>query len=64
MPASNGRKASSLEFVERAAKAALEASANRDRAIRDAHSAGESARTIGRAAGLSHQRIHQIIHGR
>lgn len=32
--------------------------------IREAHAAGESTRLIAAAAGLSHQRIHQIIHGR
>jgi hypothetical protein len=47
-----------------AAQAARAASAERDRLIRAAHSAGASAREIAPHAGLSHQRIHQIIHNR
>jgi len=33
-------------------------------AIIAAHAEGHSTRAIAEAAGLSHQRIHQIIHGR
>jgi len=33
-------------------------------AIRDAHAAGESLREIGRAAGISHVRVLQIVRER
>ncbi len=33
-------------------------------AVRDAHEAGQSLRSIAHEAGLSFQRIHQIVHRR
>lgn len=50
--------------VRRAAAKAASASAARDQAIREAHAAGLSIRTIAAEAGLSFQRIHQILHGK
>ena len=53
-----------LQKVRRAAAKAAQASQERDEAIRAAHSAGATVRAIAAEAGLSHQRIHQILHGR
>ena len=53
-----------LPTVRRAATKAARARAAFEQAIRDAHAAGASTRVIATAAGLSHQRIHQIIHRR
>jgi hypothetical protein len=53
-----------LRRVRRAAHKAALASQERDEAIRDAHAAGHPVRAIAGEAGLSHQRVHQIIHGR
>lgn len=33
------------------------------KAIHDAHAAGLSVRAIAPLAGISHQRVHQILHG-
>lgn len=35
----------------------------RDKAIRAAHEAGLTVREIARLAGVSHQRVHQVISG-
>lgn len=53
-----------LSQVRRAAAKAAQASQDRDDAIREAHAAGETIRAIAAEAGLSHQRVHQILHGR
>lgn len=53
-----------LTEVRRAADKAAFASRGRDDAIRAAHQAGETVRAIAKAAGISHQRVHQILHGR
>lgn len=50
--------------VALAAAKAASASRERDEAIREAHRAGMSLRAIAAEAGLSFQRVHQIIHGR
>lgn len=50
-----------LRAVARAADLAVRASADRDRAIRNAYQSGETLRAIAEAAGLSHQRVHQIV---
>lgn len=52
-----------LRKVRRAADKAALALEARDDAIRAAHASGSSLRSIAKAAGLSHQRVHQIIHG-
>lgn len=54
----------SLAKVRKAAHAAVMAACARDIAIREAHEAGETIRAIAAEAGLSHQRVHQILHGR
>jgi hypothetical protein len=36
----------------------------RDRAIREAAGSGMSLRAIAKRTGLSHQRVHQIVHER
>ena len=51
-----------LRAVRRAAVKAVSASRERDDAIRAAHAAGETVRAIAAEAGLSHQRVHQIVH--
>lgn len=53
-----------LTAVTRAAAKAASASQARDDAIRDAHAKGATIRAIAEAAGLSHSRVHQILHGR
>lgn len=53
-----------LREVRRAADKAALASVRRDEAIRKAHEAGETVRAIAEMAALSHQRVHQILHGR
>jgi hypothetical protein len=58
---------SDARALERVKKARAAADAARDRfeqEIRDASAAGVGMRKIGDAAGLSHQRIHQIVNGR
>ena len=51
----------SLAAVRRTAARALTASEQRDAAIAAASAEGVPMRTIAEAAGLSHQRVHQII---
>jgi hypothetical protein len=53
-----------LKRVTRAAHKAAHARDAFHVAIRAASAAGESTRSIAQVAGLSHQRIHQILHGR
>jgi hypothetical protein len=53
-----------LARIELAAERAKEARAELERAIVQAHERGDSLRTIAEAAGLSHQRVHQIIRAR
>jgi hypothetical protein len=55
---------SSLASVRRATTAASAASQRRNQEIRRAHEAGHSIRAIAAAAGLSHGRVHQILHDR
>ena len=50
-----------LNRVRRAADKAAAASAERDEAIRKAHAHGASLRAIAFDAGLSFQRVHQIV---
>jgi uncharacterized MAPEG superfamily protein len=50
-----------LQKVTRAATRSAEAREAFVAAIAEAHKAGESERAIGRAAGLSGPRIHQIL---
>lgn len=50
-----------LESVRRATAKATAAADARDEAIRAAAAAGFSTRQIAEAAGLSHQRVHQIV---
>ena len=50
-----------LTSVTRAARKAASALQARDDAIRAAHAEGVTLRAIAAAAGLSHQRVHQII---
>ncbi len=57
MPADN------LRGVERAARKATLSRSQFEQAIRDASGEGASTRAIARAAGLSHQRIWQILRG-
>lgn len=56
---------SKLDKVSAAAEKAREAVEARDQAIRDAHSGARnqrpSMRAIAEAAGMSHQRVHQIV---
>ena len=54
--------ARALTNVRRAADKAASAFRSRDDAIRQAHTGGHSTRAIAKAAGISHQRVHQIIH--
>ncbi len=51
-----------LNKVSTAARRSAEAASQRDITIRAAHTAGETIRAIGIAAGLTHSRIHQIVH--
>ena len=53
-----------LNSAGRAAVKAAAASERRNELIRKAHAEGSTMREIARATGLSHSRIHQIIHGR
>lgn len=53
-----------LRRVRRAAQQAALAARERDKAIRAAHAAGATVRAIATEAGLSFQRVHQILHGR
>lgn len=53
-----------LQKVRRTAAKAVSASLDRDNAIREAHAAGATVRAIAAEAGLSFQRVHQILHGR
>lgn len=53
-----------LVAVRRAAVKAAQAAQQRDAAIRAAHEAGATIRVIAAEAGLSHQRVHQILHHR
>lgn len=53
-----------LAAVTRAAAKAASASQARDDAIRAAHENGATIRAIAAAAGISFQRVHQILHGR
>jgi hypothetical protein len=53
-----------LRRVSRAAKASDRARAELHDAIVQARKAGETLRDIGAAAGLSHQRIMQILRGK
>lgn len=55
---------SPLDRVRRVTARAVIASQERDMAIREAHESGETVRAIAAAAGLSHSRVHQILHGR
>jgi DNA-directed RNA polymerase sigma subunit (sigma70/sigma32) len=60
------RMSNKLDTIGRAVKWEQErqaAARNRDRAIRRA-AEKHSLREIAGAVGLSHQRVHQIIHGR
>ena len=52
-----------LERVERATRLVAEALAERDNAIRAAHASGETYKDIALRAGLSYQRIAQIVKG-
>lgn len=56
--------AASLTAVTRAAAKAASALKTRDDTIRRAHAEGATLRAIAAAAGLSHGRIHQIVHGK
>lgn len=53
-----------LRRVQRARERADKARSAFEEAIRDAHTAGHSARTIAPAAGLSHQRVWQLLQQR
>lgn len=53
-----------LESVTKMADEATKAGQARDARIRRAHAEGHSIRAIAAAARLSHQRVHQILHGR
>lgn len=53
-----------LAKVRRAAAKAASASQERDDAIQAAHAAGATVRAIAAEADLSHQRVHQILHGK
>jgi predicted DNA-binding protein YlxM (UPF0122 family) len=57
MPTEKSRK---LDAVRRDAEAARRAAEKRDETIRKA-AGDESLRAIADAAGLSHQRVHQIV---
>ena len=50
-----------LRRVKQKAEAVAHAEEERDAAIRDAYESGETFRDIAAWAGLSHQRIHQIV---
>lgn len=52
-----------LERVDAAARQVSAAKTERELAILAAYDAGASLREIGRAAGVSHQRVAQIING-
>jgi hypothetical protein len=53
-----------LRPLRLAAAKAVEASQNRDEAIRKYHSDGVTIRVIAECVGLSPARVHQIIHSR
>jgi DNA-binding NarL/FixJ family response regulator len=50
-----------LTRVRRAAERAAAAASERDEAIVDAHKAGLTLKAIAAEAGLSFQRVHQIV---
>jgi hypothetical protein len=54
----------SLSAVRRTARKAADARHEFELAIRAAHDAGWTTRAIAKDAGLSHQRVHQILHGK
>lgn len=54
----------SLTAVTRAAAKAAQAFQARDDAIRKAHEQGATLAAIADAAGMSRQRVHQIVHAR
>lgn len=53
-----------LENIRHAAEQLKNYAGHRDLLIEAAHESGVSMRQIAEAAGLSHQRVHQILHGR
>lgn len=53
-----------LRRVAKARRLLDEALDERDAAIRDAVASGETYRDVARMAGLSHQRVAQIVQGR
>lgn len=57
----NDDQRSALNHVEMARRGILEAIAHRDAAIKAAHAAGCSLRSIEEVAKLSHERVRQII---
>lgn len=53
-----------LTKVRRLSVRAVEVMRERDDAIRVAHAEGATLRAIAEVAGLSHGRVHQIVHHR
>lgn len=56
------KESKELSAARRSAYKAWAASRERDHAIRAAHAAGNSIRTIAVATSLSASRVHQILH--
>jgi len=50
--------------IRRAKERADEARSAFHQAVRYAHAEGMTMRAIAHAAGISHQRVHQILHGK
>lgn len=57
-------RTTTLSTVTRTRDRSTQARSDFEQAIRDAHAGGESMRKIAVAAGLSYQRVHQILHGK